>query len=79
MLPNFSQMVSQPNKVLMNYKKLNIKPHDRIEVAYRKVVRYVLPDVDSDVVVKVANIVLKDKEYRPRVLRVISDALDVKC
>lgn len=60
----------------MNYKELNIRPTDRIEVAFRKIVRYFIPDVSAGVIAKVADLVMKDKEYRPRMLRIIMTALD---
>lgn len=61
---------------MIDYKALKVRPHDRIEVAFRKVVRYMVPDATADVIAKVARLVMKDNEYRPRVLRVIMEALE---
>ena len=61
---------------MINYAEINIHPSDRIEVAFRKVVRYMVPDAPSDVIFKVANLVIRDKKYRPQVLRVIINSLE---
>jgi hypothetical protein len=63
---------------MINYKEIGISPSDRIEVAFRKVVRYVVPDVPADVVCKVADLVLHDNEYRRKVLCVIMNALEAR-
>lgn len=63
---------------MIKYEEIGISPNDRIEVAFRKVVRYVVPDANGYVVCKVANLILHDNEYRRKVLFVIMNALEAQ-